>query len=81
MSKPKDIPSLPLSYEDAIPLLRSLNGKGPYFEDWKGGLGYQDVQYFSGPSEGNIVMNNDVTSDIFPIWLVCIQYRPAVTFC
>lgn len=64
----EDIPSLPLSYEDAIPLLRSLNGRGPCFDDWKGGLTHQDVQYCSGASEGNVVMNNDVKSDIFPIW-------------
>lgn len=63
-----DIPSLPLSYEDALPLLRALNGKGPCFDDWKGGLGYEGVHYCSGPSEGNLTMTNDVVDDIRPIW-------------
>lgn len=62
------IPSLPLSYEDAIPLLRSLNGRGPCFEDWKGGLVYQDVQYCSGASDGELHMFNDIKEDIQPIW-------------
>ena len=65
-----DIPSLPLSYEDALPLLRALNGKGPCFDDWKGGLGYEGVTYCSGPSEGNLTMTNDVVEDIRPIWWV-----------
>ncbi|KAK9898258.1 Zn-dependent exopeptidase [Cystobasidium minutum MCA 4210] len=63
-----NIPSLPLSYEDAIPLLRSLNGQGPCFDDWKGGLGYQDVQYCSGPSVSKVSLNNDVNYDTMPIW-------------
>lgn len=62
-----DIPSLPLSYEDAIPLLRSLNGQGPCFDDWKGGLAYQDVQYCSGPAEGKVSLFNDVKAAIEPI--------------
>lgn len=62
------IPSLPLSYEDAIPLLRSLNGRGPCFEDWIGGLDYENVSYCSGESEGLLKMFNDINEEVQPIW-------------
>jgi len=63
-----DIPSLPLSYEDALPLLKSLNQRGPCFDNWKGGLAYQGVEYCSGPSEGNVTLTNDMKEQILPIW-------------
>ena len=65
-----DIPSLPLSYEDAIPFLRALNGRGPCFDDWKGGLGYEDVQYCAGPSAGKMTIINDIVENVMPIWSV-----------
>ncbi|KAL1406998.1 Vacuolar protein sorting-associated protein 70 [Vanrija albida] len=67
-----DIPSLPLSYEDAIPLLKALKGKGipaadldPSFE---GGLGYKGVEYFTGPSDAEVHLVNEVNTRVTPIW-------------
>ncbi|GEM11297.1 glutamate carboxypeptidase II [Rhodotorula toruloides] len=71
------IPSLPLSYEDAIPLLRSLNGKGFKLEDgregkpegWReGALREYGVEYFTGPGEDEIELVNNVDDKITPIW-------------
>lgn len=41
------IPSLPLSYQDALPLLRSLNGIGESYAI--GGLQHLNVSYSTGP--------------------------------
>jgi N-acetylated-alpha-linked acidic dipeptidase len=66
------IPSLPMSYEDAIPLLKSLEGKGiPAGEvssDWVGGLGYYGVEYFTGPSNVDVRLMNEVNTRVMPIW-------------
>lgn len=47
------IPSIPISYQDAIPLLNSLRGRGVERLDedgWKeGGLRYKGVEYWTGP--------------------------------
>ncbi|GFG18392.1 hypothetical protein IFM5058_09002 [Aspergillus udagawae] len=56
------IPSIPISYADAIPLLRALNGHGPSAYElpprWNGGrLGNRSVLYNVGPSPENIVLN------------------------
>lgn len=56
------IPSLPISYRDALPLLKSLNGHGPrateFNEAWQGGgLGYKGIKYNIGPSPENLVLN------------------------
>lgn len=56
------IPSLPLSYAEAIPLLRALNGHGPAassLSSWwhGGGLGYKNVSYNIGPSPAEITLN------------------------
>ncbi|KAL9125778.1 MAG: hypothetical protein Q9217_005068 [Psora testacea] len=56
------IPSLPISYRDALPILRALNGHGPNVSDfnkyWQGGkLGYKGVQYSIGPSPPNLELN------------------------
>ena len=49
------IPSLPLSYTDALPLLQSLNGKGVRIgKDWQGGLGYEGVEYWTGGTEDEL---------------------------
>lgn len=49
------IPSLPISYKDALPILKALNGKGPkasdFGADWKGILTLKGVDYNIGPSE------------------------------
>ncbi|KAG6022541.1 hypothetical protein E4U40_004529 [Claviceps sp. LM458 group G5] len=57
------IPSLPISYADAIPILKALNGHGPKAGDfnkfWQQnlGLGYKGVDYNIGPSPEDLVLN------------------------
>lgn len=65
------IPSLPISYRDAIPFLAALDGHGTPGSDvnttgWLGGL---NVSYSTGPALGaTISMSNVMTSTITPIW-------------
>lgn len=65
------IPSLPISWEDALPLLKSLEGNGlpadELPEGWRGGL---DVNYFTGPSWAQINLVNQQENKITPIWNV-----------
>lgn len=80
------IPSIPLSYEDAIPLLKSLNGKGVKLEDgqragkkvegWKeGGLRDKGVEYWTGPGEEVVELTNIVEEKVTPIWCVHLLLR------
>jgi len=66
------IPSLPISYEDAIPLLKSLNGRGKAREDvegWKEGrLRYRGVEYWTGPGEEMVRLRNGMEEKITKIW-------------
>ncbi|CEQ41136.1 SPOSA6832_02828 [Sporobolomyces salmonicolor] len=66
------IPSLPLSFEDAVPLLQSLNGKGVKREDseeWKeGGLRERGVEYWTGPGNDVVELRNEMEERITPIW-------------
>lgn len=68
------IPSLPISYEDALPLLKSLNGKGIKMgkdnpEGFReGGLGYLGVEYWSGPGEEIVEVINIMEDKVTPIW-------------
>ena len=71
------IPSLPISYQDALPILQALNGHGPKASEfnkyWQGGkLGYKGVQYNIGPSPSSLVLNLAVEHDYVttPIWNV-----------
>ncbi|KAI1974864.1 hypothetical protein LOZ51_001661 [Ophidiomyces ophidiicola] len=71
------IPSLPISYAEAIPLLKALNGHGPKATDmnknWEGGaLSHKGVKYNIGPSPENTVLNlyNDQDYVITPLWNV-----------
>lgn len=71
------IPSVPISYKDALPILRALNGHGPRAEDfnkfWQGGgLGYKGVEYNIGPSPSNLVLNlvNEQEYVTTPLWNV-----------
>ncbi len=71
------IPSLPISYEDALPLLRTLNGHGPrassFNEFWQGGgLHYRGVDYNIGPSPRTLAVNlvNKQEYVTTPIWNV-----------
>lgn len=66
------IPSLPLSYEDAIPILKALKGHGLSAADldpsFDGGLGPYGVEYFTGPSTVDIHLVNEVNTRVMPIW-------------
>ncbi|KAK1922840.1 hypothetical protein DB88DRAFT_492893 [Papiliotrema laurentii] len=68
------IPSLPLSYEDAIPILKALQGQGRKAEEisdrWVGGLGYKGVDYWTGPSEVSLHLVNEVNTAVTPVWNV-----------
>lgn len=70
------IPSIPISYVDALPILKALNGIGPSPKDlnkyWESNLGlqYKGVEYNVGPSPDNVVLNlvNEQNYSITPLW-------------
>ncbi|KAM0789818.1 hypothetical protein ACM66B_006668 [Microbotryomycetes sp. NB124-2] len=66
------IPSIPISYKDALPLLKSLNGRGTRRTGSdgrrEGGLGYMGVEYFSGPSEEIVELDVQMNDTVTPIW-------------
>lgn len=71
------IPSLPISYRDAIPLLQALNGHGPnatsFNRYWQGGgLIHKNISYNIGPTPDDIVLNlhNEQEYITTPIWNV-----------
>ncbi|GAA99243.1 uncharacterized protein L969DRAFT_73038 [Mixia osmundae IAM 14324] len=59
------IPSLPLSYVDALPLLQALEGRGQQLEGFSGAL---DLSYWTGPSELEIEVVNVVKGGVTPIY-------------
>ncbi|MFZ9262266.1 MAG: transferrin receptor-like dimerization domain-containing protein [Chitinophagaceae bacterium] len=60
------IPVLPISYEDALPLLKSL--KGPVVpESWRGSL---PITYHAGPSESKVHLKLAFNWDYKPIYNV-----------
>ncbi|KAK3716516.1 hypothetical protein LTR37_006412 [Vermiconidia calcicola] len=70
-----DIPSLPISYAEALPLLKALNGHGPnvssFSKYWHtGGLGYKGVEYNIGPTPKSLTINlmNEQDYVITPAW-------------
>ena len=71
------IPSLPISYVDALPLLHALTGHGPnassFNKYWQGGgLAYKNVTYNIGPSPPSNVLNlvNKQEYVTNPLWNV-----------
>ncbi|KAI0021133.1 hypothetical protein F4780DRAFT_301294 [Xylariomycetidae sp. FL0641] len=70
------IPSLPISYVEAVPILKALNGHGPKAGDmneyWtrNTGLGYKGVEYNIGPSPEGVELNlvNEQEYEITPQW-------------
>ncbi|KAL7620627.1 hypothetical protein AAE478_009622 [Parahypoxylon ruwenzoriense] len=70
------IPSLPVSYVEALPILKALNGHGPKAEDFgkywtrNAGLEYKGVEYNIGPSPEDVVLNlyNEQEYTITPMW-------------
>ncbi|KAH7087121.1 glutamate carboxypeptidase [Paraphoma chrysanthemicola] len=76
VSKPPNlprIPSLPISYRDALPLLRALDGHGVSGQKisrggWIGGL---NASYSTGPAKGfTLALKNLMEEKITPIWNV-----------
>jgi N-acetylated-alpha-linked acidic dipeptidase len=63
---------LPISYEDAIPLLNTLKGHGTPASElgpfWEGGLKYLGVEYWTGPGDRDVNFVNEVDTKITPIW-------------
>ena len=61
-----------MSYEDAIPILNSLKGQGILAKDlksdWVGGLEYHGVEYWTGPSQVDAHLVNEVSTRVNPIW-------------
>lgn len=72
------IPSIPISYVDALPILKALNGRGPRaknlnkYWDRNNGLEYKGVEYYVGPSPDNVVLNlvNEQEYVTTPLWNV-----------
>jgi N-acetylated-alpha-linked acidic dipeptidase len=71
------IPSIPISYEDALPLLKALNGYGPKAKSlgdrWdRGGLHKKGVKYNIGPSPDNVALHlvNEQEYVTTPFWNV-----------
>jgi len=65
------IPVLPISYEDALPLLQSL--RGPVVPDgWKGGL---PLTYHTGPSLSKVRLHVEFNWDIKPLYNVIAKMR------
>ncbi|KAM3424822.1 hypothetical protein BST61_g6803 [Cercospora zeina] len=70
-----DIPSIPVSYKEALPILKALNGHGPnassFSKYWQGGgLGYKGVNYNVGPSPESLTINLVNRQDYVttPLW-------------
>ena len=71
------IPALPISFADAAPLLKALNGHGVKIESWKGGLGAHGVEYWTGnDSSPQVKLFNDVKEGAPSSVLVrCSRYQ------
>jgi N-acetylated-alpha-linked acidic dipeptidase len=65
------IPVLPISYEDALPLLKSL--QGPVVpEAWRGGL---PITYHAGPSKEKVRLQLQFNWDIVPLYNVIAKMK------
>ncbi|KAJ1989821.1 Vacuolar protein sorting-associated protein 70 [Coemansia spiralis] len=73
------IPSLPLSYRDAQPLLQALQGYGKNASDinpsWVGGLKSKGVEYWTGPSALDVNLLNKVEYKMTPIQNVIARIK------
>ncbi|KAI8973339.1 hypothetical protein BDF20DRAFT_914797 [Mycotypha africana] len=69
------IPSLPISWSDALPLLRATQGLGLTLDNWVGGL--KEVNYFTGPSVAQVKLVNFNEYKIKPIWNVMARIEGA----
>ncbi len=69
------IPVLPISYEDALPLLQSLHGQ-VVPASWRGGL---PITYHVGPSKDNVHLHVEFNWDMKPLYDV-IAKMPGTVF-
>ena len=62
---------LPVSYEDALPILQLLENTGikasELGESWEGGLTHR-VSYWTGPSKQLVRLVNEVDTRVIPVW-------------
>lgn len=72
-----NIPSVPISYSEALPLLTALNGHGPNATSFPGywhtgGLGYKGVDYNIGPTPESLTIHlmNEQEYVTTPAWNV-----------
>jgi N-acetylated-alpha-linked acidic dipeptidase len=72
-----DIPSIPISYREALPFLTALNGHGPnassFPSSWHGGgLRYKGVEYSIGPTPDSLTIHlmNEQEYVTTPAWNV-----------
>ncbi|PYH37934.1 M28 family metallopeptidase [Aspergillus neoniger CBS 115656] len=79
------IPSLPISYQEVVPLLKALNGHGPKASDlneyWQGGkLGSKGVEYYIGPTPDDVQINlyNEQEYVTTPLWNVIGVIKGAI---
>jgi len=68
------IPVLPISYEDALPLLESLKGQ-VVPDNWKGGL---PITYHVGPSTDKVHLKLAFNWDLKPLYNVVAKIKGAV---
>ncbi|KAJ2825025.1 Vacuolar protein sorting-associated protein 70 [Coemansia erecta] len=65
------IPSLPLSYRDALPLLSAIQSHGvaagSISDSWVGGLTSKGIEYWTGPSKLEVNLENRVEYRTVPI--------------
>ena len=71
------IPSIPISFREALPFLKALNGYGPNAsslpDSWHGGgLGYKGVEYSIGPTPDSVTIHlvNEQEYVTTPAWNV-----------
>ncbi|KAI9303011.1 hypothetical protein BJ944DRAFT_166177, partial [Cunninghamella echinulata] len=62
------IPSLPISWKDAIPFLNATHELGIQIPEWKGDL--FNIGYYTGPSQLEVNLININDNQIRPIWNV-----------
>jgi N-acetylated-alpha-linked acidic dipeptidase len=65
------IPVIPISYQDALPLLRSLGGQ-VVPDSWKGGL---PITYHTGPSTAKARLKLEFNWDIKPLYNVIAKMK------
>jgi N-acetylated-alpha-linked acidic dipeptidase len=75
------IPSIPLSYQDALPILKSLNGRGipakRFGSGWSGELA--GIDYSTGPSKEVVLLDSAQDYDIRPAWNVIAKYPGVIS--